>query len=122
MFCPNLTTNGSVENMDNKDELTWHNDGHAIYLSLQGPEVLIQQVTCPGDGPCTHRGVCIVDYFISRYGFECNIGSCEPAGEMEICWAVAGNPDRDFDEAQLWFVPINDEVFYAWMTSRLGTS
>lgn len=105
-----------------RDELVWHNDGHVIHLMLQGPEVVIQEVSCPGDGECHLNDVCVVDYFTNRYGFECNIGSCAPSGQMEICWALAGSTDRDIDEAQLWFVPVDDEVFYAWMTSRIGKS
>jgi len=101
------------------NEMTWHNDGHSLSLRLNKSELEITEIFCPNspDRKCGDDDFCVVDYFINRYGFDCNIGVCAPNGTMEICWSLAGDPDNP-DESQLWFVPINDEVFYAWMTSK----
>jgi hypothetical protein len=102
------------------DEMLWHNDGHSIILSIKKSELEVLQTNCPHeeeDGPCYSDVGCIVQYFIHRFGMECNIGVCPPEPTLEICWALAGEP-RDPDAAQLWFVPVNDEVFYAWMVTQ----
>ena len=107
-------------------DMEWHNDGHTVTLRLNKSELEVLEVTCPSDngGPCASDGRssassdglgCIVQYFIRRFGMECNIGVCPPEEIMAICWAMVGDK-RDPDAAQLWFVPDNDEVFYAWMT------
>ena len=104
----------------NDDEMAWHNDGHVLLLSINKSELEVLQTTCPhddDDGPCHSDAGCIVQYFIHRFGLECNIGVCAPEPTLEICWALAGDR-RDPDAAQLWFVPINDDVFYSWMASR----
>jgi len=109
-------------------EMEWHNDGHTIALSLNKSQVEIVEVICPSEngGACesdsrsnlSPDGLgCIVQYFIRRFGVECNIGQCPPEETMEICWTLVGNKN-DPDASQLWFVPVNDEVFYAWMSSH----
>lgn len=110
------------------DEVVWSNDGHTITLHLDKENLEILQVTCPHDSeqdesqdhPClsNSRVGCVVKYFVNLYGFECNIGSCAPEPVLEISWSLLGSID-DIDQAQLWFVPVKDEVFYAWMTQRI---
>jgi hypothetical protein len=102
----------------NSKELKWHNDGHVLVMRLNQSELEVF-CTCPGtpDRECGKGDFCIVDYFVNRFGLDCNIGVCPPAEMLEICWAVAGDAE-DPELAQVWFVPINDEVFHAWMVSR----
>jgi hypothetical protein len=97
--------------------MEWHNDGHSLTLQINRTELLILEINCPGGDECSTRHGCLVKYFVNRFGFECNIGVCVPEETLEICWALVGDP-HDIDAAQLWFVPVKDEVFYAWMTSR----
>ena len=121
------------------DEVVWSNDGHTIMLHINKENLEVLEVSCPhdpefrndidpdavdtdGDGyvkPCMEgsRVGCVVKYFVNLYGLECNIGSCAPEPVLEISWCLQGSVD-DIDLAQLWFVPIQDEVFYAWMTQR----
>ena len=104
----------------NDDEMAWHNDGHVILLSINKSELEILQITCPhddDDGDCHSDAGCIVNYFINRFGLDCNIGVCAPEPTLEICWALSGDR-RDPEAAQLWFVPVNDDVFYTWMVTQ----
>lgn len=104
----------------NDDEMAWHNDGHVILLSINKSELEILQITCPhddDDGDCHSDAGCIVNYFINRFGLDCNIGVCAPEPTLEICWALSGDR-RDPEAAQLWFVPLNDDVFHAWLSTR----
>jgi len=109
--------------MSNTDkELVWHNDGHQIELRINRSELEIIEVSCQAEDSesiCMVDGQCIVKFFINRFGMECNIGICSPSQYLEICWGIFGN-FNDLEACQLWFVPINDEAFYAWMTSRLS--
>ncbi len=103
-----------------EDDVAWNNDGHKITLRLNKADLEVEEVICPhGDeeGPCNSQLGCIVSYFINLYALECNIGVCPPEPEMEICWCVQGT-FGDIENSQLWFVPVNDEVFYAWMSQR----
>jgi len=108
-------------------EMEWHNDGHTVVLRLNKAQLEVVEVNCPSDngGPCASDGRsstssdglgCLVQYFIQRFGMDCNIGVCAPEETMAICWTILGDV-HDPDAAQLWFVPVNDEVFYAWMTA-----
>jgi len=116
----NLSTTLHEMNTANaaQHDMRWHNDGHTITMRINRSEIEIVEVSCPGGDECSSRSGCVVKYFVSRYGLECNIGACAPEEVMEICWALVGD-DYDIDAAQLWFVPIKDEVFYAWMQSRV---
>jgi hypothetical protein len=100
-------------------EMAWHNDGHALHLQIDGSEIRIVRVDCPARGnelaPCHVRRVgCLVEEFAFRYGLECNAGSCLGTDRMQICWTKTGH-DEDLDLMQVWFMPINDEVFGAWL-------
>jgi hypothetical protein len=101
-------------------EMVWHNDNHVIHLRVNRSEVEIVQVDCPSkeNSACLQEGHgCVVQYFIDRFGFDCNAGSCPASAEIQICWTIGGNL-RDLDSCQLWFMPITDETFQAWITSK----
>jgi hypothetical protein len=36
---------------------------------------------------------------------------------MEICWTSVGS-QTDIDSMQLWFMPVNDDVFGAWLNTK----
>jgi hypothetical protein len=96
----------------------WHNDGHIMHLELNRAEVVVTIVTCPGEGECLHERLgCIVQYFINRFGLDCNVGVCEPAGEMPVAWMIAGDP-YDVDACQVWVIPTTDEAFAAWLITQ----
>lgn len=103
-------------------DMKWHNDGHSLWLQIEKSELKILQISCPEveGSECMWESTngCVVRWFLSLYGFECNIGACAPEEHLEICWALVGDKNM-LDAAQLWFVPTKDEVFYAWMKSRL---
>ena len=102
------------------NEMVWHNDGHILTLKIVKSELEVIDIFCPAkeDSECTdEQNGCVVKWFINRFGMECNAGSCLAEPNMEICWTVQGNL-RDMDSSQLWFMPINDEVFSAWLTTK----
>lgn len=107
-------------------EMIWHNDGHVIHLRVDRSEVKIVSTDCPNkeDSACRlPSGDCAVQYFVNLYGFDCNAGACDAAESIQICWTIGGNI-YDLDACQLWFMPIDDTTFQAWvstMTSE-GTS
>jgi hypothetical protein len=104
----------------NDSEMLWHNDGHHISLRLNKSDVEITEIFCPaGDGgQCRHARVgCVVDYFINRFGLDCNVGVCSMQENIQICWSLVGDT-FDIDSAQLWFVPLDDEVFQAWLSTK----
>jgi hypothetical protein len=101
-------------------EMVWHNDGHNIHLRLNRSEVEIVSVDCPNKetGSCLiEDSECLVSMFIDRYGFDCNAGSCPAAESIQICWTIAGNT-KDIDSCQLWFMPVTDETFQAWVLTK----
>jgi len=98
----------------------WHRDGHSLYLQLNRSELTIQMIHCPGhsDRKCkTGKFDCIVDWFVSRYGLDCNVGVSEVSSDMEIAWTVQGDPE-DSDLCQVWFIPTKDEAFSAWLEAQ----
>lgn len=98
------------------EEMVWHNDGHIMHLQLNKESVVITHITCPG-GDCQHKDRCIVEWFLRRYGLECNVGVCAPSENMLIAWTVVGDP-TDFDLCQVWTIPIDDEAFAAWLATQ----
>jgi hypothetical protein len=98
----------------------WHSDGHSIYMVLNRNELEIQVVSCPGhEGRECQIGKfdCIVDWFLDRYGLDCNVGVSEINSTMEIAWSVQGDTS-DPDTCQVWVIPIADEAFSAWLATQ----
>jgi hypothetical protein len=102
-------------------EQLWHNDGHRVILRINRAELEVLEVICPYEtekGPCkTSKNVCAVSSFIYRYGLECNGGVCPAAKEITICWTIIGDIE-DIDDSQVWFMPLTDDVFSAWLVSN----
>ena len=100
------------------DIAVWHNDGHVLFLELNRAEVVVQMVSCPGEGECQHpRHGCLVQFFVTRFGLECNVGVCPPSAEMPIAWMFTGDT-YDVDAAQVWIIPTIDEAFSAWLVTQ----
>ncbi|MEO2158271.1 MAG: hypothetical protein ABGX31_02930 [bacterium] len=119
---PSFGYYGSVPTATAQDQVLWNNDGHTISLRLNKAELEIVAIVCPfpeGDeeAPCRSKTGCVVKHFVNLYGMECNIGVCPPEPTMEISWCLQGD-FSDIDTSQLWFVPTEDEVFYAWMSQK----
>lgn len=104
--------------------MTWHNDGHKMSLVLDKAEIVIRSVTCPHgrseDAACSGivKDQCVVEYFLNRYGFDCNVGVAPVAPEMEIAWTIVGEPRYDVELCQVWVIPVADEFFAAWLVSQ----
>lgn len=101
-------------------EMIWHNDGHAIRLRINKSELEIIEVMCPSgnSGECWNDRIgCMVEYFIRRFGMDCNVGVCPAMENLQICWSVVGDT-YDMDACQLWFVPLEDEAFNAWLATK----
>jgi hypothetical protein len=101
------------------EEMMWHNDGHKLILKLVKSEIEIESVYCPhgNEGECFIQDYgCAVRWFADRFGMECNVGSCYVDKSLEICWTLVGSP-RDIESCQVWFMPLADEVFSAWLIS-----
>ena len=95
----------------------WHNDGHALHLRINKAELEVLEVVCPHEenGDCKNiAGDCAVAWFVSRFGMECNGGICPPSEFLEISWTLVGDINN-FDSCQVWFMPLTDEVFSAWV-------
>ncbi len=109
------------------EEIVWHNDGHAIHLTLRQDVLEITRTECPnGHGselaPCWHaEAKCIVTWFLDRYGLEVNVGVSAPTPRMEIAWGRSGST-WDLDTMQVWTISIEDDFFAAWVDSQTTTS
>jgi hypothetical protein len=104
----------------NDSEMLWHNDGHLITLHINKSDVEIVDIFCPfgHSGEChTDRFGCIVTHFVGRFGLDCNVGTCAARETLQICWSLVGD-SYDPEASQLWFVPLDDEVFQAWLISK----
>lgn len=110
----------SNHNENSKDQI-WHNDGHEIEIRINRADVEIISTKCPhqdGIAECKNReGECSVSLFIMRYGLDCNVGVCDAKTPIKICWTLIGNVDS-LDECQVWFMPVDDHVFSAWLNSQ----
>lgn len=101
-------------------ETLWHKDGHRIYLQVNRNELSVIMTSCPGgdDRECkVGRFDCVVQWFIDRYGLDCNVGVCEAAAELELAWAMQGDPN-DPDVCQVWVIPVTDMAFAAWLETQ----
>lgn len=107
----------------NTAEMIWHDDNHRLVLQIIKSELKILLTICPHKdeetAPCRHPdAACIVEWFISRYGFDCNVGVCSPMPELEIAWSFVGDMHREIEAGQVWIIPKNDEAFAAWLISQ----
>lgn len=107
--------------------IEWHNDGHSINIMLQKSVFVIDSVYCPNsgkDGDCFSDvlGGCFVEWFLNRYGFECNVGVVPAAPNLEIAWTRVMESPHDPEMWQVWVIPSTDEVFAAWMQAQNGSS
>ena len=107
----------------NTSEMTWHDDGHALILQLNKTELKILLTVCPhkekDNSPCRHPDAnCMVEWFITRFGFECNVGVSDPLPELSIAWSFVGDMHREIEAGQVWIIPKNDEAFSAWLISQ----
>lgn len=102
-------------------EQVWHNDGHRIILRINRAELEVLEVICPhetGGGACRNKkDECAIRLFIYRFGMDCNGGVCPAASDIPICWTLVGDID-DQDSSQIWFMPLTDDIFRAWMVSN----
>jgi len=104
--------------------MKWHDDGHYIRLRIWKSELEIMEVHCPHEegGECKDPVYgCLVKHFINRFGLDCNAGTCPAAEKIDLCWTIIGDT-RNVEECQLWFMPKTDEVFAAWLESKLHQS
>lgn len=110
-----------------ENEIVWHDDQHKIILQLNRSELKILSVICPNkdkdDSPCRHPDApCVVEWFLLRYGFECNVGVCQPMPELTVAWGFVGEKHREIESGQVWIIPTNDEAFAAWLISQRSDS
>lgn len=99
-------------------EMLWHKDGHIMHLQLNKENLLITHVTCPGKEECQHSVGCLVEWFLKRFGFDCNVGVCAPEENMEIAWCLVGDT-QNLDLCQIWVIPVSDEAFAAWLVTQV---
>jgi hypothetical protein len=103
-------------------EVRWHDDGHAFHLEVQREAIRLTEITCPHDeapdSPCGHRHAgCLVRWFLTRYGLDCNVGVCPAEPVIRIAWSLHGNTD-DLDLAQVWVIPTSDPLFASWLAAQ----
>ena len=103
--------------------MIWHDDDHRLLLQINKSELKILSVVCPNrekeKSDCRHPDAeCMVEWFVSRYGLDCNVGVCEPLPELDIAWAFVGDTYREIEAGQIWIIPKNDEAFAAWLISQ----
>jgi len=108
--------------VQNESELVWNNDGHSVDLRIEKNELIVTGFNCPnsetGSECRKHSTECIVEWFVHRFGLECNVGVCEPTSQMKIAWAITGEPQLGFDMCQVWIIPTADEFFSAWVLAQ----
>lgn len=93
-------------------------DGHIVHFLWERDSVRIFRVDCPNDdatGICNRRrSYCVVDRFISVYGYELNMGTTPLDGPIEVAWVpVYGESDLDQEFASVWLMPVKDPEFKA---------
>ncbi|MFZ9715977.1 MAG: hypothetical protein ACO3CH_00780 [Ilumatobacteraceae bacterium] len=103
--------------------MVWHNDGHSLNLTLEKNAVVISGIECPfetnADAECQIDSLCVVKWFLERYGLECNVGVVPAAPVVKIAWTLVGNPNIGLDGCQVWTIPTDDEFFSAWLASQV---
>jgi hypothetical protein len=101
-------------------EQIWHNDGHTLQLRINKGELEVLEVICPHEenAACKNiAGDCAVTWFVNRFGMECNGGICPPSEFLEVSWTLVGDINN-FDSCQVWFMPLTDEIFNAWVVAN----
>jgi hypothetical protein len=91
-------------------------------LRIEKSNLVIIDFHCPnvdsGSGCKKYSDGCVVEWFVHQFGLECNVGMCEPAPELVFAWAITGEPELGFDMCQVWIIPVNDELFSAWVLTQ----
>lgn len=105
------------------EAMVWHNDGHAVVLRINKENLEVVSVICPHDGkeerPCGHSDTnCVVRWFLTTYGMECNVGVSKPTDILNVAWTFVGEVHRDLGSCQVWVIPTDDEAFSAWMVTQ----
>lgn len=106
-------------NSPNQDML-WHNDDHEVMLRISKAELEIIEIKCPHNtsSDCWDENHgCLVEWYLSRYGMECNAGTCPASESIKLCWTIVGDR-KNLEAAQLWFMPTTDETFAAWLVAN----
>jgi hypothetical protein len=101
-------------------EQVWNDDNHSIVLRINKSELEVLEVVCPHEGKAACKNMmddCVIQWFVNRFGMDCNGGMCPPIENLQICWTIVGDIN-DFDSCQIWFMPKTDEVFAAWLISN----
>lgn len=100
-------------------EAEWHRDGHHIHLHLEGENLYISSVSCPGNGNCSYDDVdCVVKWSTDRFGLSINVGSCPANADLEIAWTLVKGNSRDMDSHQVWIIPTDDFVFSSFFDAQ----
>lgn len=94
-------------------ELEWVEDGHRLVVRIERDSLTIDRVVCPFENNTAfcnrRRSGCVVQRFIGVFGSECNVGSCDVGGPLEIAWiGVPGESDLDDEFAGIWVTPVDD--------------
>jgi hypothetical protein len=103
----------------------WHNDGHQIKLVVERGDVVVSMAFCPngrkeGTNCWNARAqVCVVAYFVDRYGLDTNVGVAPASSLMDIAWSFEGDV-HDIDASQVWIIPLSDVAFSGWLADRPG--
>lgn len=108
--------------MQSESELTWHDDGHSINLRIEKTDLVVVGFNCPnhiaGSACRGNFDYCVVEWFVNRFGLECNVGICTPSAEIKIAWAITGDQEAGLDLCQVWIIPTTDEFFSAWAATQ----
>lgn len=113
--------------MNEETVLEWNNDHHILKVILNKTVFVIDDVVCPNNessGTCYNESIsgCLVKWFVTRYGFDCNVGVANASHEIEIAWTLVSESLYDPELWQVWIIPTSDEVFSAWLSTQNGDS
>ena len=105
------------------EAMVWHNDGHTAILQINKNALEVVSVVCPHtgvkDAPCNHDDTeCVVKWFLTTFGMECNVGVTKPAEMLKVAWTFVGDRHKELGSCQVWVIPIDDEAFSAWMVTQ----
>lgn len=105
------------------EAMVWHNDGHVVVLQINKANLEVLSVLCPNEGAedanCKHDDTpCVVKWFLSTFGMECNVGVSKPNDMLKIAWTFVGEKHKELGSCQVWVIPTDDEAFSAWMVTQ----